>query len=472
MTARRQGGGKLEEAIHRLLEDPEFTHAFWGIHIETADGEVLYEHNASKALWPAQLMMLPTVAHILCQFGHDFKFDTAFCISGEVRGDTLEGDLVIVGQGDPTCGTAKDPLSELAAMAKSIKKELGIRRINGRVATSAGVAACNEWFLGDLDSPDFRVCSPVSSGENVRRVVVRPGKKVGDWATIQDEEADDLDGPMLGMVGTTEPKGQKNVYFAYAMGLSQWILAGNIPLGAPPHHIEVPDNHPANLTARRFEQCLKKEGVAVMSPKNAPRQFFAKDKLAPIMGTSAAPLSTLARICLESKDEFYADQFFLATAMLQGREWSFYDASETAEEWLTSIGLPDIGALRHRDGSGRARTSAMTPRAMTALLRYMKSQGKEGEVFFKSIAPPSSESDSFAYLVHPLTNMPGVSAMMTFVDDAWGLAGVASPASNAATGAKEVFFCLLANGPSGDLMPDEDVLRQIVQIFQETETPD
>src|SRR5690606_31032502 len=149
---------------------------------ETADGQVLHERNADKAFWPGELMQLATAAQALCNLGNDFRLETAYSLEGRIVGDTLEGNLVITGQGDPMCGSRNDRYSYPQEMAKIIKSELGIRKMKGMVLTNGLIAICRDLQLSDLESEDFRVCSQVIVGEGLREVIVRPGKRVGDMA--------------------------------------------------------------------------------------------------------------------------------------------------------------------------------------------------------------------------------------------------------------------------------------------------
>lgn len=118
-------------------------------------GEVLASHNPRLPLIPASIMKTVTIAGLLQEKGTEERFHTYVYADGPIKGSTIEGDLLIVGGGDPTLGADCEP--ESADIAKEIiatLKHKGINVIKGglRVDTSlyAGPACPPSWPAGDL----------------------------------------------------------------------------------------------------------------------------------------------------------------------------------------------------------------------------------------------------------------------------------------------------------------------------------
>ncbi|MDE6023261.1 MAG: D-alanyl-D-alanine carboxypeptidase, partial [Muribaculaceae bacterium] len=67
-------------------------------------GKVLVSHNNETPLLPASIMKTVTIAALLEEKGADERFHTRVYADGPIRGNIIEGDLLIVGSGDPTLG--------------------------------------------------------------------------------------------------------------------------------------------------------------------------------------------------------------------------------------------------------------------------------------------------------------------------------------------------------------------------------
>jgi len=107
-----------------------------------ANGDAsLYGNDARERRVPASNEKLFTTAAFLSELGPDAHLQTRAYARGKLSGQsegTLEGDLVVVGDGDPAFGTARfarandQPVTRVADLATAVAKA-GVRRITGRV---------------------------------------------------------------------------------------------------------------------------------------------------------------------------------------------------------------------------------------------------------------------------------------------------------------------------------------------------
>lgn len=112
--------------------------------------------NSTRAFIPASnLKLLTTGAALLC-LGADHQFRTAISYSGSVNGSTLEGDLYLVGDGDPTLGASyasSKPLDEVMEFIYAQLEEAGITSIDGAVIADgrcyASATPHDDWDAGD-----------------------------------------------------------------------------------------------------------------------------------------------------------------------------------------------------------------------------------------------------------------------------------------------------------------------------------
>lgn len=91
-------------------------------------GQVLFEHRAATRRIPASVEKLYTTAAALRRMGASTRLNTDLLATGELDANgRLEGDLVLVGGGDPTLSTAD--ISVLAGRAAAA----GVKRVTGSV---------------------------------------------------------------------------------------------------------------------------------------------------------------------------------------------------------------------------------------------------------------------------------------------------------------------------------------------------
>ncbi len=96
--------------------------------LDLTTGTTLYSRNADAARIPASVEKLFTTATALRRFGPDARLTTTVVHSGEIDDDgRLDGDLVLVGGGDPTLDEA-----DLARLARQVR-DAGVRRVSGSV---------------------------------------------------------------------------------------------------------------------------------------------------------------------------------------------------------------------------------------------------------------------------------------------------------------------------------------------------
>ena len=94
---------ELARRVDTILARADVVRGFWGVEIEDLDtGEVLYSHEADRLFSPASNTKLFTTAAALALIGPNYRFRTTIesAAPPDASGQ-LNGDLVLVGRGDP-----------------------------------------------------------------------------------------------------------------------------------------------------------------------------------------------------------------------------------------------------------------------------------------------------------------------------------------------------------------------------------
>ena len=118
----------LERKLARTLAAPGLGSRRTGaIAVDLRTGEVVFAHNAARALAPASVEKLTVAYAALEELGPAFRFHTELLGEGRREGAVWHGDLVLRGYGDPTLSGGD--LHSLAAQVRAA----GIHRVQGRI---------------------------------------------------------------------------------------------------------------------------------------------------------------------------------------------------------------------------------------------------------------------------------------------------------------------------------------------------
>jgi D-alanyl-D-alanine carboxypeptidase/D-alanyl-D-alanine-endopeptidase (penicillin-binding protein 4) len=138
-----------------------------GIRVETMDGQfILASHEADQNFNPASVIKIATSMAALERFGPAHRFETAFYVDGPVSGGVLEGDLILVSEGDPVLDT-----NDLVRLAREVIRS-GIQRVEGRLVVTGPFTVGNlhdrrqvrDYLIRTLRRAGLRVPDEVSSG--------------------------------------------------------------------------------------------------------------------------------------------------------------------------------------------------------------------------------------------------------------------------------------------------------------------
>jgi serine-type D-Ala-D-Ala carboxypeptidase/endopeptidase (penicillin-binding protein 4) len=151
---------QLAKALAVPHVDPRRTAA---LAVDLRTGEVVFKRNPQLSLVPASNQKLPVAYAALERFGPGYRFRTEIVGTGTLVGDVWNGDLWLLGYGDPTL-RARD-LDGLAAELQA----WGIRRVTG------AVVADESWFDAVRTAPGWRASFFIRESPPLSALVVDRG---------------------------------------------------------------------------------------------------------------------------------------------------------------------------------------------------------------------------------------------------------------------------------------------------------
>lgn len=409
------GVAEFQKAVNTILADPEAQRAFVGALIVDADtGKPIFELNADKYFTPASNTKLLTTVLALATLGPDYRFRTTLETSGTIdSAGRLRGDLLLVGRGDPDFSNRKMPFDAknpidgppdkpLADFADALVAK-GLKEIDGDIVADDSYfpyAPYPEgWAVGDVP---FYYGAPISAiclDDNSLDLKITPGDHVGApaWITVEPWPGYDVYAYSV-TTGATDSSAQFDV--VEVPGAKQFLLRGSIPLGHATIDEPLAMPNPAEYTANVLKELLEARGVKITGEARAqhappPAVGMELDPPAPAAGTVAQagptvlaerdsqPLIEIVRVINKVSQNLHAEILLRTVAKEKAGTGSLSAGLNYEKGFLSAAGVPD-GDVEVDDGSGLSRENIVTPRAMVALLQYVRRQ-PWGDAFFSTL---------------------------------------------------------------------------------------
>ncbi len=455
----------LEARIGAVVERPAFRRAHWGIEVrDPATGRAVYRLHADRLFVPAsslKLVVAATAAHLLPA---DYRYRTSVLADGELRGGTLEGELVLVGRGDPTLSARYFPTRTAAfeAMADSLVAR-GVRRVRG-------VTADDSWFddervRGDWEAYDLRwwYGAPVGAlgfNDNAVDLRVEPGA-VGSAARITGEPAGTA-WTLENRTRTVAATAPHTLDFDRVPGTTRILAYGDIPAGTGPRTEHVAVLSPARYAGTVFREALERRGIRVERAEvrvvSDPR-LSAAGRARVLYEHRSPPLPQVIGPILLNSQNWFAEQL-LKTVGREARGEGSWAAGLAAERdfLVREVGI-DPGEVVLRDASGLSSGNLVTPHALVRLLDYVRRTPRQ-EVVRRAL-PVSGRTGS---LQGRFPDLPGrVAAKTGYIGNVDSLSGFVTRDDG-----RVLVFAVIVNGsglPSSRVKPAiDDVVRAIARV--------
>ncbi|MEM9428727.1 MAG: D-alanyl-D-alanine carboxypeptidase/D-alanyl-D-alanine-endopeptidase [Pseudomonadota bacterium] len=322
---------------------------------DLSTGRILEEHQPRLSLPPASVTKAVTALYAIDALGLGYRFPTDVAVTGRVTGGTLEGDLYLIGGGDPTLDSDR-----LAQLARAVAAA-GIRQVRGR---TYAVGTTLPYFRNiDPGQPEHVGYNPAISGLNLNfnRVHFRWTRR-GTGYDTELVAAGQKHMPAVAGIDIALANRKAPVFqFRDADGRDSWSVAAGA-LGARGARW-LPVRQPTLYAAEVFRTLASAAGVAMPA--------FTEARVAPEDGRLARVESSdcarLLRTMLKYSTNLTAEVVGLRASQARGQVPNSLGASgEEMTRWLrTRYGLSKARFVNH---SGLSDQTRMTVEEMVQLL--------------------------------------------------------------------------------------------------------
>ena len=382
---------ELRKRLDWIVDSPEFQDAIWGIKIVSLDkNEVWYERNSRRLMMPASNMKIVTGAAALLQLGADFRYETALITDGPIVNGRLEGNLFVIGSGDPTISSRMQnggALGVFRQWADELRAQ-GIRRIDGSII---GVDAHFDeqrvghgWPANASNSPYAAEVSALQFNDNVIAVHVRPGRR-GRLASVSLNPSTRY---LRVQNRVVTRSGHANRFVAYRPENSNTItLRGRIGTRDRGDVRYLTVHEPAGYFSAVFRETLEKKGIRSRDSRRATEGEALAIKSNPqlyrvLHSHFSPPLSVILTEMMKVSQNLFADSLAKTISASDGDEGSFEDAEKAIRQTLVPLGIhPQELVLE--DGSGLSSYNFVTPNLLAQIL-YAMPQSNSFRHFYDS----------------------------------------------------------------------------------------
>ena len=404
------GGGVDGSAIREVLQTEPIDQLHVGVYaIDLASGRTLFSHNAHRKFIPASNQKILVTATAMSLFGPDHRFRTDVWAAGEIVGSFVDGDLVVVGSGDPTFSDRywTSGADALRAIADSLKSR-DVRHVGGRlvVDVSAWDSATvgPTWEVEDLRYGYGSTGGAFAIDEGELDLVVSSGPSVGDPAPVSWSPLGTRDF-VRSRLTTAPVDSATRVRPDYLPESRVLVLEGRVELGTV-DTVSVAMRDPVRQSAASLARAVDDAGIEVEGglrirwTGDVPDQetcTHGKGSTCPgsqpLFSMYSPPVSTIVAGILEPSQNWMTEQTVRALGARYGDEGSWREGVDVVEAFLVNeVGVrpSDISA---RDGSGLSFYNLVTPRAIVRILTEMHQMPWAAE-YRDAMAEPGEEGST------------------------------------------------------------------------------
>lgn len=232
--------------------------------MDAKTSEVIEEYNSKQLLIPASTLKLLTTTAALQLLGADFQYATKIMYNGTLSANgILNGDLIIVGSGDPSLQSEKFGNIHVTDIWAQKIKEKGIKEIKGSIigdASSFENIVPDDWIWADVGNYFGAVPCGLSYHDNKYKIFFNTGTN-GSGTNIQKTSPNYLKKKYI-LKNEVISNGSEDEAYVYGdpFGFEKTIR-GSLPPNKTNYEVEAALPDPALLCAEHLFTSLNKLGI-------------------------------------------------------------------------------------------------------------------------------------------------------------------------------------------------------------------
>jgi len=370
------GQNKINKLVESYSSTKLLKNSTWSLYAKYLDNsEVIIDLNSSKSVAPASGLKVFTSSFALNELGSDFQFHTYVFYDGEILNGELNGNIYIVGGGDPTLGSTQveGSLSMEKLFDKWYQKisNLGIRKINGSINADElnfdGNDLPDQWNWIDIGNYYGASSPALTIHDNLYYLFFETSSKVGRKTKLIRTEPEIEGLTFVNHIKSGKKNSGDNGYVYCAPHSFKAELRGTLPAGENEFSIKgsIPD--PGLFAVQAFKKYLIDKQIPVEKRVAKLSEKISYDKNKMIDDHLSPKLKDIIYIINKKSNNLYTELILKAVTLAKDGIGSTLRGIELMEKFLSENNI-DTDALILYDGSGLSRENSITAKLMVDLL--------------------------------------------------------------------------------------------------------
>lgn len=367
--------------VNTMMTDPVLKNATWGFVVyDPKTKKVISSYNENTPLVPASTTKLLTTETAMSMLGENYRWNTQLEYSGSVdENGVLNGNLYIVGSGDPSLGTNKAGAWAYRDIISDFKEGLsreGIKKVNGDIIIQTAL------FKGNISKLPENVVWLENNNYYLPAGTTREINPANEKLIVKKSAG-----------FSTEKK------FFYVSPYNNQMVYADKYEGDGILTTKLPDA-PAYL-ANTFRTTLVKGGIPVTG-KVTPKMTDANPEGRKLISTYKSPtLSDIIYYTNQHSDNGLAEALLKTVGFQRLGDQTTESGRKVVTEHLKNEGF-DMMGLNYIDGSGLSRSNNVTPISQVKFLTSLMDE-KYYKTYFNSL-PVGGQSGTLKRMFNGLGN--------------------------------------------------------------------
>ena len=467
-----QGSAAEVSVIREVLRKEPMDQLHFGVYaIDLSSGQTLFSHNAHRKFIPASNQKILVSAAAISLFGPEYRLETSVGILGETFDSFVDGDIVVVGSGDPTFSDRywTHGSQAVRAIADSLHAR-GIRHVGGSLVVD--VAAWDSatvgptWEVEDLRYGYASTGGAFAIDEGEFELIVSAGSTTSEPAGVTWSPIGTSD--FIRSELKTAPEGTDTSVRADYLPESRVVVLRGVVEAGTADTLSIAMRDPVRQSVAALAREIQGAGIEIEggwrvrwpSEEVAQESCTREDRRAcsgveQLFSMWSPPMSDIVAGILKPSQNWMTEQVVRVLGQSFGGRGSWGEGLSVVETFLVEEVGVQPSDLYSRDGSGLSFYNLVTPRAIVSVLAEM--HNSESASVFRGAMPAPGEEGST--LEHRLEGVEGhLRAKTGTISNVNSLSGYLVRESG-----EEVAFSILSNG-SG--MPASRVRSAIDEIVR------
>ena len=349
-------------------------------------GAVLLDYNSNVSLTPASIQKLFTTTLAMEALGSNTRFKTKIAYSGTLEDSVVNGDLYIIGGGDPCLGAERYSSiygDDVFDTWTEKVKEAGIKKINGNIISDVtyfgAVPTPGKWVWEDLGSYYGSQGFSINFMDNTYELYYNTGRDK-DTAVLVRVVPDDLELNVVNKVTASSSVSDDNTVIYRGYGENDIVVTGTLPCNKTEYKVKGCFPNPPKYVARTLYYRLRNNGVAVTGTYMVSDKKYEGENERTVIYTVSSPnVGTIVNYTNLVSYNLYAEVLALQVMRHTGKSLADYGKKFLSDKGMESGGFYPV------DGSGLSHFNAINAKQTTQLLKHID-KSKYGESFISGMA--------------------------------------------------------------------------------------